>query len=108
MVNFKVLSNTFDEESLIGPNRTGRVKSIYKRFESQQETLSKLGVDKTKKEHIESVLSDLLHSTRDMNSMKAQQHYDNFVKETEHRIDGVIYRLEHHYNLGKKLNSINR
>ena len=34
--------------------------------------------------------------------------YDMFVKDTEQRIDGVIYRLKHHYNLGSKLDSINR
>ena len=107
MVNFKVLSNTFDEESTLGPNRTGQLKGLYKRFESQQKVMVKLGVDMTKKEHIESELSDLLHTTRDMNSIKAHQHYDRFVKETESRIDGVIYRLQHHYNLGKKINSIN-
>ena len=50
MVNFKALSNAFDEENNIGPNQTGRVKGIYKRFETQQKTLNKLGVDKTKKE----------------------------------------------------------
>ena len=43
-----------------------------------------------------------------MNSVKAKQSYDVFVRETTNRIDGVIYRLQHHYNLGGKLNSINR
>ena len=71
MVNFKVLSNTFDEESTLGPNRTGQLKGLYKRFESQQKVMVKLGVDMTKKDHIESELSDLLHTTRDMNSVKA-------------------------------------
>ena len=70
--------------------------------------MAKLGVDMTKKEHIDAELSDLLHQTRDMHSIKAHQHYDKFVKETESRIDGVIYRLQHHYNLGKKLNAINK
>ena len=30
MVQFKVLSNTFDEENSLGPNRVGRIKGLFK------------------------------------------------------------------------------
>ena len=62
----------------------------------------------TKNEMIDKTLSELLHETSEMTADKAREGYRSFVKETETRIDGVIYRLKHHYNLGNKLNSINR
>ena len=43
-----------------------------------------------------------------MTADEAQKQYDEFVTATENRIDGVIYRLKHHYNVGKKINSINK
>ena len=48
MVQFKVLSNTFDEEKSIGPNKVAKVKSLYKNYDKQLKTLNKLGIDKTK------------------------------------------------------------
>ena len=67
-----------------------------------------MGIDKTKKEMVAQDLSDLLQSTQDMNATKATQNYNNFVKTSEKRINGVIYRLNHNYNIGKKLNAINK
>lgn len=66
MVQFKVLSNTFDQESKIPPSKGSRAKSIYKRYDHQLKKLEKLGVDKTKQEQFQSNLCDLLHETKDM------------------------------------------
>ena len=83
MAQFKVLSHKFDEEGQIGPSKIDRVKTIYQRYDAQLKKLDKLGVDKTKKETIEMDLSELLSQTQNMNSVKAKQHYDSFVKDTE-------------------------
>ena len=61
-----------------------------------------------KSEAMELELADLLHKTSNMTRDKAQMKYDAFVKETETRIEGVIYRLNTHYNIGRKLNAINK
>jgi len=43
-----------------------------------------------------------------MTADAARKNYDEFVEGTAARVEGVIYRLKHHYNVGKKINSINR
>lgn len=43
-----------------------------------------------------------------MTAEAAHKQYNEFCDKTEARIDGVIYRLKHHYNVGKKINSINK
>lgn len=62
-MHFKLLSDKFDKESMIGPAKANRVKTIYKRFDTDIQKLDKLGIDKSKKEIIEMELSDLLHTT---------------------------------------------
>jgi hypothetical protein len=108
MMKFKVLSNTFDEERMIGPTKTDRIKIIYKKFDEQLTELNKLGADKTEKERAKMYLFELLQATQDMNVNKAKQKYTDFVKETESRVFNLIQRLRNHYNLGSKLNAINR
>ena len=61
MVHFKELSNYFDEERSLGPNKADRCKIIVNQYASQQKHLRKLGVDMTKTEAIEIDLADLLH-----------------------------------------------
>ena len=53
-------------------------------------------------------LLELLKQTSSMTAEAARKQYDDFVYSTSSRVDGVIYRLKHHYNLGKKLNNINK
>ena len=109
MINFKLLSNKFDEEKMIKPSKAGRrAVTIYRRYDAQIKKLDKLGVDKSKNEQIESFLSDLLYDTQDMTEKAAQKRYDVFIKDTEKRIDSVVYRLKHINNLGRKLNAIDR
>ncbi len=71
MLQFRTLSNTFDEESNLGPIKVDRVKFIKKRFDNQFEKLDKLGVDMPKSVVNENELCDLLHKTKDMTREKA-------------------------------------
>ena len=73
MVKFKVLSNTFDEERLIGPTKTNRVTNIYKSFDEQLAKLNKLGAAKTEKQRAKICLFEMLQATQDMNANKAEQ-----------------------------------
>ena len=42
-----------------------------------------------------------------MTADSARKNYNDFVSSTAERIDGVIYRVKHNYNISKKMNSIN-
>lgn len=67
-----------------------------------------MGVDMTKGELKDLELQDLLKQTSEMTADVAKRQYDEFVTNTSSRIDGVIYRLKNHYNVGKKINNINK
>ena len=62
----------------------------------------------TKSELQEIELSELLAQTSEMTADAAKKQYEEFVVDTKHRVQGVINRLQHRYNIGKKINSINK
>ena len=50
---------------------------------------------------------NLLNGTKDMNQFAARKKFQDFKKETDNRIDKVIFKVEKLHNLNVKLNSIN-
>ena len=67
-----------------------------------------MGVNLSKSEENDLELLDILQQTNNMTADAARKQYEEFVESSAARIDGVIYRLKHHYNIGKRINSINK
>ena len=103
-----MLSGKFDEEKKLEPLKCGRVEDIKRTYEKQLQKLNRMGVDMTQSEVRDLELSELLAQTSNMTADAARQQYDEFVEDTKGRVDGIIYRLRQRYNIGKKLNSINK
>eukprot|EP00353_Schmidingerella_taraikaensis_P007010 CAMPEP_0185575214 /NCGR_PEP_ID=MMETSP0434-20130131/6468_1 /TAXON_ID=626734 ORGANISM="Favella taraikaensis, Strain Fe Narragansett Bay" /NCGR_SAMPLE_ID=MMETSP0434 /ASSEMBLY_ACC=CAM_ASM_000379 /LENGTH=149 /DNA_ID=CAMNT_0028192027 /DNA_START=1242 /DNA_END=1691 /DNA_ORIENTATION=- len=108
MVQFHVLSEYFDEEKKIKGLQCDRVEDIKRKYDYQLKSLNRMGVDMTKSETQDIELSELLQQTSEMTADAAKKQYEEFVDETKRRVDGVINRLRHRYNIGKKINSINK
>lgn len=106
MLQFMALSKKFDEEQRLEPPRPDRVKFIYQRFEREAKRVDEIGADMTKQQQHMKQLRDILVNTSKMNIVDAENDYNDFVRDTEKRINSIVYRLQHHYNLNTKLNSI--
>lgn len=52
-------------------------------------------------------LLELLNKTSKMTADATLKQYDEFIKNSESRIDTLIYRLMNRYNLGKSIENIN-